>query len=107
MRIAQLIIYLSLIGMMDVKDVQLKLFIDEIGVLDEANTQELLQLLQKQQISAMCAAPEVVNDAVIPLFANNIACHRDKRNVYHLSQVEDLESLTLEKQLEQYGCFES
>lgn len=106
MRIAQLIIYLSLIGMMDVRDVQLKLFIDEIGVLDEANTQELLQLLQQQQISAMCAAPEVVNDAVIPLFTNNIACHRDKKNVYHLSQVEDLASLTLESQLEQYGCFE-
>lgn len=33
----------------------------------------------------MCAAPEVVNDAVIPLFTNNIACHRDKKNVYHLS----------------------
>lgn len=107
MRIAQLIIYLSLIGMMDVREVELKLFIDEIGVLDEANTQELLQLLQKQQISAMCAAPEVVNDAVIPLFANNIACRRDHKNVYHLSQVEDLASLTLENQLEQYGCFES
>lgn len=106
-RIAQLILYLSLFHMMGVaQDVQLKLFIDEIGVLDEENTKELLQILQKNNISAMCAAPEVVHEAVIPLFANNIACRHDKNNVYDFSQIDDVGELAMQTKLEKYGCFQ-
>lgn len=106
-RIAQLILYLSLFHMMGVaQDVQLKLFIDEIGVLDEENTKELLQILQKNNISAMCAAPEVVHEAVIPLFANNIACRHDKNNVYDFSQIDDVGELAMQSKLENYGCFQ-
>lgn len=106
-RIAQLIIYLSLLHMISTcQDVQLKLFIDEIGVLDEQNTRELLEILQKNHISAMCASPEVVHEAVIPLFANNIACRHDKNNVYDFSQIDDVLQLSMDSKLENYGCFD-
>ena len=106
-RIAQLIIYLSLLHMISTcQDVQLKLFIDEIGVLDEQNTKELLEILQKNHISAMCASPEVVHEAVIPLFANNIACRHDKNNVYDFSQIDDVLQLSMDSKLENYGCFD-
>ena len=107
MRIAQLIIYLSLLSMISTAtNTELKLFIDEIGVLDPQNTQELLELLKSQKISAMCAAPQVVDDAVIPLFTNNIACSRDKSNTYRLSQTDDLSSLTQEAIMEAHGVFD-
>lgn len=106
-RIAQLILYLSLFCMMGKpQDVELKLFIDEIGVLDEQNTKELLQILQKNQLCAMCAAPEVIHEAVIPLFGNNIACRRSKQNVYDFSQIDDPSELSIITKLEQYGCFQ-
>jgi len=107
MRIAQLIIYLSLLSMISTAtNTELKLFIDEIGVLDPQNTQELLELLKSQKVSAMCAAPQVVDDAVIPLFTNNIACSRDKSNTYRLSQTDDLSSLTQEATMEAHGVFD-
>ncbi|MBH0086294.1 ATP-binding protein [Psychrobacter sp. SCQQ22] len=107
MRIAQLIIYLSLLSMISTAtNTELKLFIDEIGVLDPQNTQELLELLRSQKVSAMCAAPQVVDDAVIPLFTNNIACSRDKSNTYRLSQTDDLSSLTQEAIMEAHGVFD-
>lgn len=107
MRIAQLIIYLSLLSMISTAtNTELKLFIDEIGVLDPQNTKELLELLKSQKVSAMCAAPQVVDDAVIPLFTNNIACSRDKSNTYRLSQTDDLSSLTQEAIMEAHGVFD-
>ena len=75
-------------------------------MLDEQNTRELLEILQKNHISAMCASPEVVHEAVIPLFANNIACRHDKNNVYDFSQIDDVLQLSMDSKLENYGCFD-
>lgn len=109
MRIAQLIIYISLLSVISTTssdEVELKFFIDEIGVLDPQNTRELLNLLQKLGISAMCAAPENPDDEVVPLFANNIACHHNKtRNMYSISQTDDMYMLTQDSELEEFGVF--
>lgn len=106
-RIAQLIIYISLLSTINTAhNVQLKLFIDEIGVLDGNNTKELLELLASQHISAMCAAPENLNEKVIPLFTNNIACACDKKGIYHLAQTDDMHSLTSTAKMQQYGIFD-
>lgn len=109
MRIAQLIIYISLLSVVSTAqsdEVELKFFIDEIGVLDPQNTRELLSLLQKLGISVMCAAPEKPDDDVIPLFANNIACYYNKdKGTYVLSQTDDMYMLTQDAELEEYGVF--
>lgn len=106
MRIAQLIIYLSLISIISkASSVELKLFIDEIGVLDAKNTKELIQLLSSQQLTAMCAAPEKANDEIIPYFTNNVACSRDNNNVYSLSQTSDPSLLTHEAEMQNNGAF--
>ena len=105
-RIAQLIVYLSLIKVItNAPCTELKLFIDEVGVIDPDNTRELLELLENQQVSAMCAAPEVVNDAVIPYFNNNIACSNNDKGVYKLAQTTDLSSLTQVHKMNEGGAF--
>ena len=105
-RIAQLIVYLSLIKVItNAPCTELKLFIDEVGVIDPDNTRELLELLADQQVSAMCAAPEVVNDAVIPYFNNNIACSNNEKGVYKLAQTTDLSSLTQVHKMDKGGAF--
>lgn len=106
MRIAQLIIYLSLISIISkTSSVELKLFIDEIGVLDAQNTKELIELLSSQQLTAMCAAPEKANDEIIPYFSNNVACSRDNNNVYSLSQTSDPTLLTHQAEMQNNGAF--
>ena len=105
-RIAQLIIYLALKKVVTTAPcTELKLFIDEVGVIDPNNTKELLALLRVQQVSAMCAAPEAVNDGVIPHFTNNIACSHNKKGVYRLAQTTDLSYLTQEHKLKMNGAF--
>lgn len=105
-RIAQLIIYLALTKVVtSAPCTELKLFIDEVGVIDPNNTKELLALLEAQQVSAMCAAPEAVNDGVIPHFTNNIACSHSKKGVYRLAQTTDLSYLTQEHKLKMNGAF--
>ncbi len=76
-----------------------------MGVIDPDNTRELLELLADQQVSAMCAAPEVVNDAVIPYFNNNIACSNNEKGVYKLAQTTDLSSLTQVHKMDKGGAF--
>ncbi|MFK3990662.1 ATP-binding protein [Psychrobacter sp. NPDC064578] len=107
MRIAQLIIYISLLKVIsNSEDVVLKFFIDEIGVLDHENTQELLSLLENFGISAMCAAPENPDDEVIPMFTNNIACHHNRiQKRYELSQTDDMRMLTQDWELDKFGVF--
>ena len=54
----------------------------------------------------MCAAPENPDDEVAPLFANNIACHHNKtRNMYSISQTDDMYMLTQDSELEEFGVF--
>ena len=107
MRIAQLMVYLSLAQTLVRTDcTELKLFIDEIGVIDKDNTKELIELLASQRLSAMCAAPEVVDDAIIPLFSNNTRCTHDRNNIYRMSQTADMDTITHEYKMADHGAFD-
>ena len=107
-RIAQLIVYLSLVETITKAPcTELKLFVDEIGVIDAKNSTEMLQLLEAQRVTVMCAAPEVVNAEIIPLFSNAIICTQNHKNVYTLSQTTDMESLTKKHAMEQNGAFKT
>lgn len=108
MRIAQLVVYLALLGVISDDDsAELKFCIDESAVVDPDNTQELLSLLDKFNITTICAAPEKPHDDVIPLFFNNIHCSFDTKNMQFLiSQIDDMSKLTSKFELESAGVFD-